>query len=90
MCVPDKAQITQDVLSYLSENSAAQDTLDGIVEWWLLEQKIKRQTAEVREVLDDLAARKIIIEYKTRDSRTHYRLNRRKEKAILALLKNKD
>lgn len=86
MCLPDKAQITQDVLTYLVEHSAAQDTLEGIVEWWLLEQKIRRQTAEVKEVLDDLAARKLIVQYKTRDARTHYRLNRRKEKAILALL----
>ncbi len=90
MCVPDKAKITRDVLSYLAENTAAQDTLEGIVEWWLLEQKIKRQTAEVKEVLDDLAARKLIVEYKTSDSRTHYRVNRRKEKAILALLKRED
>jgi hypothetical protein len=90
MCVSDKAQITQDVLSYLFENAAAQDTLEGIVEWWMFEQKIKRQTAEVKEVLDELAAQEIIIEHTARDSRTHYRVNRQKEKEIVALLKNKD
>ncbi len=90
MCVSDKAQITQDVLSYLFENAAAQDTLEGIVDWWMFEQKIKRQTAEVKEVLDELAAQEIILEHTARDSRTHYRINRRKEKEIVALLKSKD
>lgn len=90
MCVSDKAQITQDVLSYLFENAEAQDTLEGIVDWWMFEQKIKRQTAEVKEVLDELAAQEIILEHTARDSRTHYRVNRRKEKEIIALLKTKD
>lgn len=87
MCTPDKSQIARDVLSYLAEHPEAQDTFEGIVEWWLLEQKIKRQTAEVREVLDNLASRKLILERRAGDSRTHYRLNRRKVKAIKAFLK---
>ncbi|HLL70133.1 MAG TPA: hypothetical protein VK363_01795 [Pyrinomonadaceae bacterium] len=87
MCTPDKSQIARDVLAYLAEHPDAQDTFEGIVEWWLLEQKIKRQTAEVREVLDNLASRKLILERRAADSRTHYRLNRRKVKAINAFLK---
>ena len=47
----------------------------------------KDQTAEVREVLDNLASRKLILERRAADSRTHYRLNRRKVKAINAFLK---
>lgn len=87
MCTPDKSQIARDVLAYLAEHPDAQDTFEGIVEWWLLEQKIKRQTAEVKEVLDNLASRKLILERRASDSRTHYRLNRRKVKAINAFLK---
>ena len=87
MCADDKTQITRDVLSYLIENPGAQDTLEGIVEWWLLEQKIRRQTARVREVLADLTANKLIVGHRTGDARTLYRVNRRKKKEILTLLR---
>lgn len=87
MCVSHRDEIAHSVLSYLVEHSAAKDTFEGIVEWWLLEQKIKRDMIEVKAVLDDLAAKKLILEHKTSDKRIYYRVNRRKEKEILALLK---
>ena len=74
------------VLSYLSENVGAQDTFEGIVEWWLLEQGIRQRAAEVREVLADLSGRKLIVERTGQDARTRYGLNRRKLKAIRAML----
>ena len=86
MCTTDKSQIARQVLSYLTEHVGAQDTFEGIVEWWLLEQRIKQRAAEVREVLDDLAGRKLIVERTGRDERTRYRINPRKVKAIRALL----
>jgi hypothetical protein len=73
-------------LSYLSEHAGAQDTFEGIVEWWLLEQRIRLRTAEVREVLDDLTAGKLIVGSAGPDSRTRYHINRRKVKAIRAML----
>ncbi|HKG12397.1 MAG TPA: hypothetical protein VKB12_03635 [Pyrinomonadaceae bacterium] len=85
MCITDKSQIARQVLSYLPENAGAQDTFEGIVEWWLLEQRIKQRAAEVREVLDELAGRKLIVGQMGRDERTHYRINPRKVKAVRAL-----
>jgi hypothetical protein len=89
MCVSDKAEIETGVLSYLVSNPVAGDTLEGIVEWWLLEQKIKHNITEVRDVLDELATRKLIQKYKTRDTRVHYRIDRSKEKDIRALIKRR-
>jgi hypothetical protein len=89
MCVPNKAQITHDVLSYLSEHVEAQDTFEGVVEWWLLEQKIERQTEEVKEVLDELIKKKLIVARQGKDARIHYRINRRKTSAIASLLQQK-
>lgn len=89
MCVPNKAQITRDVLSYLSEHTEAQDTLEGVVEWWLLEQKISRHTTEVKEVLDDLVKKELIIARQGKDTRLHYRVNRLKADAIVSLLQQK-
>lgn len=86
MCISDKSQIARQVLSYLSEHAGAQDTLEGIVEWWLLPQRIRERSAAVRAALDELADQKLIVASAGRDARVHYRINRRKMKAIRALL----
>ena len=90
MCAPDQGQIARDILGYLYEHRAAQDTFDGIVEWWLLEQKIQRETRQVQKVLDDLVARELISSRQASDSRTHYRINKLKEKEIRAVLESAD
>jgi len=86
MCLADRSDITYDVLSYMLENTRAQDTLEGIVEWWLLEKKIERNTAEVKSVLDELATKKLIVEFRAPDKHVRYRVNRRKQTDIVALL----
>jgi hypothetical protein len=90
VCVANKAEIANSVLSYLTSNADASDTLEGITEWWLLEQNIKQNINEIREVLVDLTTKKLIIAYKAADTRVHYRINRRKQRQIRALLKDKD
>jgi len=84
-----KSQVAYKILAYLAEHPDAQDTLEGIVEWWLLEQKIKHRTAQVKEALAELVAKGWVLERKGRDSGVHYRLNRRKYGAIRALLKGR-
>ncbi|MGZ6265247.1 MAG: hypothetical protein ACXWSD_21160, partial [Bdellovibrionota bacterium] len=69
------------------ENSAASDTLEGIVEWWLLDRQILHNVSEVKAVLDELAAKKLVIETRKPDEKIHYRINRRREKEIRAFLK---
>lgn len=86
----DRAEIAHEVLSYLTENAEAGDTFEGIVEWWLLDRSIRHGSAELKEALDELAAKQLIREYKSRDARVHYRINRRKEKEIRALVERKD
>ena len=81
------SQIAAAILAYLAEHPKAQDTLEGIVEWWLLEQEIKRRTVMVQEALAELLAKGLVVERKGRDGRMHYRLNRRKRQEITALLK---
>jgi len=82
-----RAEIVEALLSYLVENADARDTLEGIVEWWLLDRTIRHDTAEVKRVLDDLVAKELILERKTGDGRIHYCVNPRKQKEIRALLK---
>ena len=86
MCISDNTKITRYVLSYLIEHQDAQDTVEGIVEWWIVEQKIKQQTAKVKEVLGELVKKKYLLANKGMDSRTRYRINHSKRKEILSLI----
>jgi hypothetical protein len=85
-----RAEIVEALLSYLVENADARDTLEGIVEWWLLDETIRPNAIEVKRVLDDLVAKKLVLERKTGDKRIHYCVNPRKKKEIRALLTRRD
>jgi hypothetical protein len=82
-----KSEITNEILAYLVDHPDSGDTLEGIVEWWLLERKIKRQTANVKEALTELVTKGWVLEDSGRDGRTHYRINQKKYKEIKAVLK---
>ena len=82
-------KIGNEILEYLIDHPEAQDTLQGIVEWWLLEQTIKFKKTQVEKALAELIAKGLIIEKKGSDSQTRYRINHRKHKDIQILLKTK-
>jgi len=87
--IAGEQQIEYEILAYLTEHPDAQDTLEGIVEWWFLEQQIKYRTAQVKKALTELVAKGLVLERKGRDTRVHYQINRRKSGEIAALLKQK-
>jgi hypothetical protein len=76
MAKAEKTEMPFRILAYLSANPAAQDTLEGVAEWWLLEQRIKEHTAEVKAALDELVSRGLVLERTGKDKRSHYRVNR--------------
>ena len=81
-----QSELAQEILGYLAQHPDAQDSLEGILQWWLLEQQITHWEAQVRKVLDDLVAQKLLLERVGSDERIHYRINRRKAAQISALL----
>jgi hypothetical protein len=85
----ERLRIAYGVLKYLAENPNAQDTLEGIVEWWLLERLTKNHAARVKEALAELVVAELILERRGKDSRTYYKINRRKLNEITAFLKEK-
>ena len=87
--IGDASYIVSEILAYLTERPKAQDTLEGIVEWWLLEQRIKRETTRVKEALAELVARGFVLEERRREGRLHYRMNQHKQKEIQALLEKR-
>jgi Fe2+ or Zn2+ uptake regulation protein len=70
------AEVARTILDYLQRNPEAQDTLEGIVQWWLPEQHRNPPTATIKEALDKLVAAGLISEHKGQDGRVSYRVTR--------------
>ena len=67
--------IENEILAYLAENPDAEDTVEGIAQWWLLEQRIQRTHAEVKATLDKLVARNLVVVHQGPDGRVYYSAN---------------
>lgn len=79
MCSTDQPSqvevIEKNVLEYLLRNPDARDTLEGIVEWWLLEREIRRRTDLVKKAIQTLVDKDLLVKQQAADSRTHYTIN---------------
>lgn len=75
-----------EILAHLSDHPGAQDTLEGIVEWWLLEQKIRHLITETRAALRELVAERLVLTRQGSQGHTYYRVNRSKLRDIRTLL----
>jgi len=82
----EQREVSYFILSYLTRHPDAGDTFDGIVEWWLLQQRIKFETRNVSEAVARLVAEDLILEHIGADSRVTYRVNRTREQAIRNML----
>lgn len=87
--IPGKSNMAYDILAYLADNPDAQDTLEGIAEWWLLQQRIKHEVANVKTALAELVAEDLVVERQGKDLRKHYRINRGRFKEIKTLIGQK-
>jgi len=67
--------ISRSILAYLVRNPQAEDTVEGVVQWWLLDQTITHETNAVRQALADLTAKGLLIQEVGKDARIHYRIN---------------
>ena len=84
------SQTAHEILAYLAEHPNAQDTVEGIVQWWLLEQQIKRGMRQVKEALAELVTRGLVLERKGKDARIHYYMNQRKSGEICAAVRRRE
>ena len=71
----EKDDIAREILEYMADHPNAKDTLDGIVEWWLLERKVKNQTMLVQAALSELVSRGYVLEEQQRDGNKHHYIN---------------
>ena len=82
----EQRDVSYYILAYLSDNPDAGDTFDGLVEWWLLDQKIKFETRNVSEAVARLISEGLIVEHEETDSQVIYRINQDKKTAIRRIL----
>jgi hypothetical protein len=83
-----KPEIAREILAYLVDHPEAQDTLEGILRWWLPEQEMKFQTNRVKEALSELVKEGLVlIKHESSDSRVHYGINKSKYNEIQAFIK---
>ena len=83
----EEQDIELKILRYLYDNQDAQDALEGIVQWWLLERYIRQQHTLVRKALSDLVDRDLVIEIKESNINVYYRINNEKIEDIKSILK---
>lgn len=79
--------LANQLLVYLTDNPDAQDTLEGIIEWWLVQQRIEYEMGRVKDALSWLVSSGFVIESKARDTRVFYRVNKGKIEEIEKLIK---
>ena len=78
--------VAQELLDYWLDHPEAQGTIEAIVEWWLLEQRIQQATEQIRVALGEFVAKGFVVERPQADGRAAYRLNRDNEREIRAWL----
>ena len=73
-----KRRVEALILTYLSRNPTAEDTVDGILEWWLVHEEIRYRMQEVEAALVELTNRGIITQTIGEDARVRYRISQKK------------
>lgn len=68
------SETAQAILDYLRRNPEAQDTVDGIVQWWLPEQHFTPRVATIKEALQELIDAELISEHRGKDAQISYRI----------------
>lgn len=82
----EQREVRYHILAYLCDNPKAGDTFDGIVEWWLMHQRIRFETRNISEAVRKLVAEGLLLENEGPDARLRYRINGIKEQDVQALV----
>lgn len=67
------SEIAQEILDHLRKHPQAQDTLEGIGQWWL-PARMKSPAAAIKDALDELVDAGLITELLGKDAHISYRI----------------
>ena len=68
----DIKAIAEEILCYLTKKPESADTLDGVVQWWLIHERYLRGLNQVQRALDFLVEKGLVIERIGADSKKIY------------------
>jgi hypothetical protein len=71
---PLRSRMALEILEYLTLRPDAQDTLEGILEWWVVSDR-ERDPREVRAAVDELVEGGFLLAARGRDQQERYRLD---------------
>jgi predicted Zn-ribbon and HTH transcriptional regulator len=72
----EKELLSQRIISYLKKHPEAGDTLEGIVTWWLEQERIDRVVDDVADVLRSLEKKGTVLAHRTQAGTTIYKIKR--------------
>ncbi|OLE50902.1 MAG: hypothetical protein AUG51_25715 [Acidobacteria bacterium 13_1_20CM_3_53_8] len=81
--------IAYNILSYLSKHKEAQDTLEGIAQWWLLQQTVEQHLLHVKKALAMLIEQNLVLVLEGKGTEARYVINSEKSAEISKLLESK-
>jgi hypothetical protein len=82
--------LSHEVLNYLLQHPEAQDTIEGIAEWWLLQQRICNVVGNLELAIEDMVKKGFLLASEREDGRLCYRLNRDREREIRGHLRKSE
>jgi hypothetical protein len=71
-----------EILDYLARHPDSQDTIDGILQWWVLDAHIRKWVPKIAKTVAELVERGFLEEKPSSDSRIFYRVSARYLSAI--------
>jgi hypothetical protein len=72
----EKELLSQRILSYLEKHPEAGDTLEGIVTWWLEQERIDRVVDDVADALRNLEKKGTVLAHRTQTGTTIYKFKK--------------
>jgi len=72
----EKELLAQRIISYLEKHPEAGDTLEGIVTWWLEQERIDRVVDDVADILRSLEKKGTVQAHRTQTGATIYKISK--------------
>jgi hypothetical protein len=66
-----------EILDYLASHPDAQDTIDGILHWWVLDAHVRKWTPKIAETVAQLVERGFLEEKQSSDGKIFYHISPR-------------
>jgi len=83
----EQNMVKKRILSYLVRHPDAQDTIEGIVNWWLLEERIVSIAKDVEEALSSLVNDGWLLKIVREDKQESYKVNMDRLPEIITALR---